>query len=40
VIQDSLDRALLLPEASLMFPGHEYVIKNLEFAMALEPLNP
>jgi hydroxyacylglutathione hydrolase len=36
----SLRTIMSLPNESLMFCGHEYTIKNLEFAKKLEPDNP
>lgn len=32
-------RIALLPDATELFFGHEYTIKNLEFALSVEPLN-
>lgn len=31
---------LRLPPSALVFPGHEYTLRNLEFALSVEPGNP
>jgi hydroxyacylglutathione hydrolase len=36
----SLERLAALPEDSLLYCGHEYTVKNLEFCLAVEPDNP
>lgn len=36
---DSLKKLSFLPNDTLIFPGHEYTVKNLEFAMKLDPEN-
>lgn len=37
MMHGSLTRLMQLPAATHVFPGHEYTVKNLEFALALEP---
>ena len=39
MMHESLARLTALPPATHVFPGHEYTVKNLEFAVALEPDN-
>jgi hydroxyacylglutathione hydrolase len=36
----SLGRLAALPDETLVYCGHEYTQKNLEFAQMLEPANP
>lgn len=36
---NSLEKVLALPDETLIYCGHEYTIKNLEFALSLEPNN-
>ena len=36
----SLQKLMALPNETLLFCGHEYTVKNLEFAAMLEPDNP
>lgn len=36
----SLQRICQLPNDTMIYCGHEYTIKNLEFALTLEPQNP
>lgn len=35
----SLDRLAALPDETKIYSGHEYTVKNLEFALAVEPGN-
>lgn len=35
----SLDRLAALPDETLIYCGHEYTVRNLEFALAVEPNN-
>ncbi len=37
MMHDSLGKLAQLPGDTHVFPGHEYTVKNLEFACALEP---
>ena len=37
MMHDSLGKLVALPQDTHVFPGHEYTVKNLEFALALEP---
>jgi len=37
---DSLDRLSHLPDATKVYPAHEYTAANLRFATAVEPTNP
>lgn len=39
MMHGSLSRLAQLPAETHVFPGHEYTVKNLEFACALEPDN-
>jgi len=36
----SLKKICTLPPDTLVFPGHEYTLKNLEFCLKLDPSNP
>ena len=36
----SLQKIAELPDETLIFCGHEYTLKNLEFALSIEPNNP
>ncbi|MCB1107442.1 MAG: hydroxyacylglutathione hydrolase [Chlamydiia bacterium] len=36
----SLEKVLALPDDTMIYCGHEYTVKNLEFAASLEPNNP
>lgn len=39
MMHDSLQKLTALPPETHVFPGHEYTVKNLEFACAVEPDN-
>jgi hydroxyacylglutathione hydrolase len=39
MMHGSLSRLAALPKDTHVFPGHEYTVKNLEFACAIEPDN-
>lgn len=36
---ESLDKLCALPPDTLLFPGHEYAVNNLEFVVFLDPDN-
>ena len=36
---NSLEKILALPDDTMIYCGHEYTVKNLEFAVSLEPNN-
>ncbi len=39
MMHDSLVKLTALPKDAHVFPGHEYTVKNLEFACAMDPEN-
>lgn len=39
-MSESLDALAALPAVTLVWPGHEYTVRNLEFAHLVEPENP
>lgn len=40
VMHDSLTKLTALPSSTLVFSAHEYTLKNIAFAMQIEPSNP
>ena len=39
MVQDA-SKLAALPPATLLFCGHEYTLKNMQFAISVEPSNP
>jgi hydroxyacylglutathione hydrolase len=37
---ETTQRLLELPEETILYPGHDYILKNLNFAKSCEPENP